>query len=260
MPIGEIWYERTGTSTAHSLLLLKLLFTSEPLSVQVHPDDAYARTMGLPNGKTEAWYILSSSPEAKGALGLKQRLDPQQLRQAITDGSISDLVMWMHVSSDDATFVPAGTIHAIGPGLVIAEIQQRSDATFRMFDYGRQRKLHIKNAIAVADVGAARLQVRPIPLTEQPNLLVSCDHFVLERIDLAPESSCCLEAKRETWLLFLRGSTVAGSFDVATGDAIFAESDRLTIDAGGAGSTFLAAYLGPDTIADFLCPRLDNCV
>ena len=97
----------------------------------------YAQSMGLPNGKTEAWYVLSATPEAKVALGLKRRLTPQQLREAIDDGSISDLVVWQAVSAGDVIFVPAGTIHAIGAGLVIAEIQQRSDATFRLFDHGR---------------------------------------------------------------------------------------------------------------------------
>ena len=129
--IGEIWYERSDNSDINPSLLLKLLFTSQPLSIQVHPDDAFARSMGLPNGKTEAWYVLSAAPDAKVALGLRRRLSPQQLRAAIDDGLISDLVVWHAVSADDVISVPAGTIHAIGAGLVIAELQQRSDTTFR---------------------------------------------------------------------------------------------------------------------------------
>ena len=146
-------------------------------------------SMGLPNGKTEAWYVLSAAPGAKVALGLKRRLTPQQLREAVDDGSISDLVVWQAVSPDDVIFVPAGTIHAIGAGLVIAEIQQRSDATFRLFDHGRQRELHIESAIAVADAGPAHFQMRPNRLTDERTLLVSNPHFVFERIDLAPNSS-----------------------------------------------------------------------
>src|SRR3954469_20497780 len=141
--VGEIWYERPGEVTADPSLLLKLLFTSQPLSIQVHPDDAFARSMGLPNGKTEAWYILSASPGAKVALGFDRRLTSQQLRQSIADGSISDLVLWQTVVPGEVIFVPAGTVHAIGGGLVIAEIQQRSDTTFRLFDYGRQRDLNV---------------------------------------------------------------------------------------------------------------------
>ena len=159
----------SGSAAAAPSLLLKLLFTNQPLSIQVHPDDAYAQSIGLPNGKTEAWYVLSAAPEAKVALGLKRRLTPQQLRQAIDDGSISDLVVWQAVSAGDTIFVPAGTIHAIGAGLVIAEIQQRSDATFRLFDHGRGRELHIDNAIAVADAGPADVQVTPISAYRRAN-------------------------------------------------------------------------------------------
>src|SRR3990172_6735295 len=92
--ICEIWYERPGEPAPNSSLLLKLLFTSEPLSIQVHPDDAHAQSMGLPNGKSEAWYVLSAAAGAKVALGLKRRLTHQQLREAAHDGSISDLVVW----------------------------------------------------------------------------------------------------------------------------------------------------------------------
>ncbi len=242
--IGEIWYERPGAAAAEPSLLLKLLFTSQPLSIQVHPDDAFAQSIGLPNGKTEAWYVLSAAPEAKVALGLKQRLTPQQLREAVDDGSISDLVVWRAVSPGDVIFVPAGTIHAIGAGLVIAEIQQRSDATFRLFDHGRQRELHVENAIAVADAGPADFQVQPNRLTDERTLLVSSPHFVFERIELPPNSAWRLEADRETWLLVLDGGARAGSFDVATGDAVFAQSDRVDIHAGPTGMVGLVAYTG----------------
>jgi mannose-6-phosphate isomerase len=243
-PIGEIWYERPTSGVSNPSLLLKLLFTNEPLSIQVHADDAYAQSMGLPNGKTEAWYVLSAAPGAKVALGLKQRLTHQQLRQAVDDGSISELVVWRTVLPDDVIFVPAGTIHAIGAGVVIAEIQQRSEATFRLFDYGRQRELHIERAIAVAIAGPARFRVRPNRFTDERSLLVSGPHFVLERINLAPNSTWSLEAKRETWLLVLSGDAVAGSFDVATADAVFAQSDRVDIRVGSTGMMGLVAYTG----------------
>ena len=173
---------------------------------------------------------------------------------AIDDGSISDLVVWRAVSADDVIFVPAGTIHAIGAGLVIAELQQRSDTTFRLFDYGRQRELHIENAIVVADAGPADFQVQPNQLTAERRLLVSNPHFVFERIDLAPNSSWCLDAKRETWLLVVGGSAIAGSFDVATGDALFAQSDRVDIHAGAAGMVGLVAYTGGGPIPHLLQP------
>ena len=250
--IGELWYERPATGLPDPSLLLKLLFTNEPLSIQVHPDDAYARSMGLPNGKTEAWYVLSAAPGAKVALGLKSRLTQQQLRQAVEDGSISDLVVWQTALPDDVIFVPAGTIHAIGAGLVIAEIQQRSDATFRLFDHGRQRELHIESAIAVAKAEPARFRVRPNRLSDQRTLLVSNSHFVLERIDLAANSHWCMEAKRETWLLVLSGGGVAGSFEVARTDAVFAQMDRVDIHAGSNGMVALAAYTGIGPIPHLL--------
>jgi mannose-6-phosphate isomerase len=242
--IGEIWYERPGTPAADPALLLKLLFTSQPLSIQVHPDDAFAHSIGLPNGKTEAWYVLSATPEAKVALGLNRRLTSQQLREAIGDGSISDLVRWQTVSANEIVLVPAGTIHAISAGLVIAEIQQRSDVTFRLFDQGRQRELHIERAIAAADAGPADLQITPTRLADARTLLVSNAHFVFERFDLAPSSAWRLQAERETWLLVLSGGARAGSLDLVTGDAIFAQSDRVDICPGPIGMVGLAAYTG----------------
>ena len=157
--IGELWFQRPDMNAPDPALLLKLLFTKEPLSIQVHPDDAFAQSIGLGHGKTEAWYILSATPGAKIAVGLKRQLTTPQLRASIEDGSISDLVHWHRVLKDDVIFVPAGTIHAIGPGLVVAEIQQRSGATFRLFDHGRQRELHVDNAVAAANAG--RLNANP---------------------------------------------------------------------------------------------------
>jgi mannose-6-phosphate isomerase len=255
VPIGEIWYERPDKPARDPSLLLKLLFTSEPLSIQVHPDDAYARSKGLPNGKTEAWYVLDAAPGAQVALGLKHRLTREQLREAVDDGSISNLVVWKTVLRDDAIFVPAGTIHAIGAGLVIAEIQQRSDATYRLFDHGRQRELHIESAIAVANAGPARFRVRPNPFSHERTLLVSGPHFVLERIDLPPNSTWCLEAKRETWLLVLSGGAMAGPFDVAPADAVFAQADQVHIHAGTNGMVGLVAYTGVGPIPHLLLRR-----
>ena len=250
--IGEIWYERPNQAAANSSLLLKLLFTSQPLSIQVHPDDAHAQSIGLPNGKTEAWYVLSAAPGAKVALGLKQRITPQKLRSAVDDGSISNLVVWRAVSADDVIFVPAGTIHAIGAGVVIAELQQRSDATFRMFDHGRQRELHIENAVAVANAGPADFQAQSNRLSSERTILVASPHFMFEKIDLPPNSAWRLKAARETWLLVLSGGARTGSFDVATGDAVFMQADHVNIDTGTAGLVGLLGYTGIGPVPDLL--------
>ncbi|MET0868702.1 MAG: class I mannose-6-phosphate isomerase [Pseudorhodoplanes sp.] len=252
--LGEIWYERTTSTDAAPSLLLKLLFTDEPLSIQVHPDDAYAQSIGFPNGKTEAWYVLSAAPDAKVAVGLKRRLNAEQLRHAIDNGSIADLVLWQGVRPGAAIFVPAGTIHAIGAGLVIAEIQQRSDTTFRLFDHGRGRELHVEDSIAVADAGPATAAVKSQRLSETRMVLGSNTHFVFERIDLAPNSHWVLEAGQETWLLAIQGAARVGPFDLATGSAVFAKSDRVSLDAGETGLAALVAYTGG------LVPDLLRCV
>ncbi|MFZ0422314.1 MAG: class I mannose-6-phosphate isomerase [Xanthobacteraceae bacterium] len=250
--IGEVWYERPDSANADPSLLLKLLFTSQPLSIQVHPDDAYAHSIGLPRGKTEAWYVLSAAPGAKVAVGLTRQLTRPQLRTAIDDGSIADLMMWRSVSARDVISVPAGTIHAIGAGLVIAEIQQRSDTTFRLSDSGRGRELHIENAIAVAHAGPADFRPRPKRFTNERTILVSGPYFVFERISLPPASSWSLEAERETWLLVVSGNATAGSFEIVTGEAVFAQTDTVEIKVGATGMVGLVAYTGDSAVAKLL--------
>ena len=242
--IGEIWYERAERSPTEPSLLIKLLFTSQPLSIQVHPDDAFAHSVGLPRGKSEVWYVLSATPEAKVALGLKQRMTPRQLSAAVDDGSIADLVEWKTVSPGDVIYVPAGTIHAIGAGLVIAEVQQRSDATFRLFDYARPRELHVERAIAVAKTGPAEFQIQPKQISKERTLLVSCPHFTFERINLPPNSRWQLEAYRETWLLVLSGGARTDTFDVIAGDAVFAQLDVVKMRTGSDGMSGLVAFTG----------------
>jgi mannose-6-phosphate isomerase len=236
--IGELWFQRADKNAPVPKLLLKLLFTSAPLSIQVHPDEAFARTMGLPNGKTEAWYVLSATPTAEVAVGLKVRLTPQKLRASIRDGSIADLIQWRPVAKGDVIFVPAGTIHAIGAGIVLAEIQQHSDATFRLFDFGRQRELHEDDAVAASDAGPAQIQPGPRRLTTERTLLVSSPYFVLERIDLRANASFSL-----------------GLAAASVGDAIFiggtdheVRKVATSMVVGANGLSGLIAYPGPDPI------------
>jgi mannose-6-phosphate isomerase len=250
--IGELWFQRAKTNTPEPALLLKVLFTTEPLSIQVHPDDAFAQSIGLAHGKTEAWYVLSATPDAKVAVGLKQRLTPSQLRASIEDGSISELVQWHQVRKDAFIFVPAGTIHAIGSGLVIAEIQQRSDTTFRLFDYGRQRELHVDNAVAAANAGPGGCQSVPSRFTDARTLLVVSPQFVLERIDLSRKSNWELHAERETWFLAVEGHAQIGLTNASVGEAFFLEADRTDIKVGSDGLKALIAYLGPEPSASLL--------
>ncbi|WP_413990815.1 class I mannose-6-phosphate isomerase [Labrys okinawensis] len=251
-PIGELWCQRSALITVEPALLLKLLFTTEPLSIQVHPDDAFARSIGLDHGKTEAWYILSATADASVALGLKRELDPAQLRTAIEDGSISDLVQWRGVQKHDVIFVPAGTIHAIGPGIVLAEIQQRSDATFRLFDYGRQRKLDVNDAVAASSREAPVTQARAARLSDVRILLVANPYFILERIDLAANSNWELKAEHETWLLVLDGHAEVGRMKAGIGKAFFMDAEEVPITVGAQGLSGLLAYPGPKPAADVL--------
>src|SRR5437763_9972981 len=178
--VGELWFERADKDAPVPALLLKLLFTSQPLSIQVHLDDTFARAMGMPNGKSEAWYIVSAKPDAKIGVGLQHRVTPQELRASIRNGSIVELVQWRPVAQGDVIFIPAGTIHALGAGIVLAEIQQRSDTTFRLFDYGRARELHVDNGVAVAHPWPPRSPGNPTRLTDERTVLVASRPFVFE--------------------------------------------------------------------------------
>ncbi len=170
-PIGEVWLTgdqcvaETGPFAGRSLndivrshgvslvgkdhlgetfpLLVKILFPKEKLSVQVHPDDAMAQKYGDPRGKTECWYALDAEPGAQVALGIRPGVAPEKVRSAILDETLEDLLAWLPVEKRDMIYVDAGTVHAIGPGVVLLETQQNSDLTYRMYDYGRPRELHV---------------------------------------------------------------------------------------------------------------------
>jgi mannose-6-phosphate isomerase len=256
--VGEIWFERPECDAPASALLLKLLFTKEQLSIQVHPDDAHAKAMGLASGKTEAWYILHAAPGAQVALGLKRSFSGHQLRQAALDGSLAKFITWRSVWAGDTVFVPAGTIHSLSAGLVVAEIQQRSDTTFRLFDPGRDRELHIDQGVGVAHADVAPEQPRPRRLGDERTLLVSTHHFILERLDLPVGCERCLEAESETWLLVVSGGGHAGSFGVGPGSVVFASSDRVVIRPGADGLVCVVAYTGTGRPASHLLRNVEQ--
>lgn len=250
--VGELWFERADKDAPTPSLLLKLLFTSEPLSIQVHPDDTFARAIGLRNGKSEAWYILSAKPDAQIGAGLKHRVTPQELHASIRNGSIVDLLDWRAVAAGDSIFIPAGTIHAIGAGIVLAEIQQHSDATFRLFDYGSQRELHEDNGVAVANTGPLRVLCHPTRLTSTRMVLVASRHFVLEQVDLPAGSNWALLAEPETWILVLEGHAAVGLAAASIGQTIFVGGDRASIVVGADGLKALIAYPAPHPVESLL--------
>jgi mannose-6-phosphate isomerase len=163
-------------------LLVKLLFPAEKLSVQVHPDDAQARSLGETRGKTECWYVLEAEPGAAVALGLKDGVDVAQVKAAVTDGTMME---WVLVSAGDMLFVDAGTVHAIAPGVVLLETQQTSDVTYRLYDYGRPRELHLEKGLQVIKTKTATGKVAP-RIMNGFTRLIEQKYFVVDRFDVAP--------------------------------------------------------------------------
>jgi mannose-6-phosphate isomerase len=171
--IGEVWYEGIPDPP----LLVKFLFTSEKLSVQVHPGDDYARRHHNSRGKTEMWYVLGAEQGAQVAAGFRQQLTAERVREAALSGEIEDLLQWFNAAPGDTFFIPAGTVHAIGAGLTLCEIQQNSDVTYRLYDYGRPRELHLDQSLEVADLGPYEARQSP-----QNGVLVSCPYFTTQKL------------------------------------------------------------------------------
>lgn len=148
--IGEIWFAHPDGDAAP--FMIKFLFTSERLSIQVHPDNAAAQAAGLPRGKEECWLVLDARPGAELGVGLNGEITREELHDAALDGSIVDRIDWRRSKTNDFVYNQAGTIHAIGPGLTIVEIQQNVDCTYRIYDYGRARELHLDEGLKVSSL------------------------------------------------------------------------------------------------------------
>ena len=240
-PVGEISFDSGEAGERDRLLLLKLLFTGETLSIQVHPDDAAAKSMGMESGKSEAWYVLAAEDGAQVAVGLKRPLTQLEFRKAALDASLDGLLDWQEAATGDVFYVPAGTVHAIGAGLVIAEIQQRNETTFRVWDHGRSCELHIEQAIAVARLEPASSRKLSRHITVEHSELMSCPFFTLERLDLPADTSWEVTANRESWALVVGGGGTIGSLTARIGDGFFAEADRADIHVGRDGIVLLIA-------------------
>jgi mannose-6-phosphate isomerase len=168
--IGEVWFEGLPDLP----LLIKFLFTTEPLSVQVHPE-----------GKTEMWHILAAEAGAKIAAGFRQKISEERLRASALSGEIEALLEWHQARPGDTFFIPAGTVHAIGAGLTLCEIQQWSDVTYRLFDYGRPRELHLDEGARVSQLGP-----HPARQSAREGVLVTCPFFTTERVRVDGGVSC----------------------------------------------------------------------
>ncbi len=245
-PIGEVWLTgemckaATGAFAGQSLqaitdqhgqellgtalgdgefpLLIKLLFPKEKLSVQVHPDDAMARKYGAPRGKTECWYALDAQPGAQVALGIREGVTCEEIRAAIKAATLQDLLEMVPVQKGDMLFVDAGTVHAMGPGVVILETQQTSDLTYRMYDYGRPRELHLEKSLE-----AMRLKTRagkvPPQSVNRHSVLIDEKYFEIERwsLDHGGEFSSLTASTGDVQMIFVADGAIRVSAD--EGDA-----------------------------------------
>ena len=185
--LGEIFAEDRESLLGSSArgegspLLIKVIFAKDKLSVQVHPDDAMAQKYGSPRGKTECWYALAAEPGAQVACGLKAGVTAEKVRTGIADGSLEQDLNAIPIAAGDMIFVDAGTVHAIWPGSVILETQQNSDITYRMFDYGRPRELHIERSLEAMRLATHAGKVAPRVLPDR-TILVDAEFFRVERI------------------------------------------------------------------------------
>ena len=238
-PVGEVWFDAPAGQDLP--LLVKYIFTSEKLSVQVHPNDEQAHARGLARGKNECWYILDAQEGSSLGLGLHSAVSADELRNAAVDGSIEHLMDWKRVAAGDFFYVPAGTIHAIGAGITLLEVQQNSDVTYRLYDYGRPRELHLDDGIAVAKPGAYAASNSRSAAGPVDTILVDGPHFSLIRAtstDAIPPSL----ASRQRWVMPLTGEARSSGDGATPGECLFLEpGSPISLTAG---TTVLVAAEG----------------
>lgn len=223
---GEVWFDTDGR-----LPLIKFLFTTDRLSVQVHPNDTYAREHENSAGKTEMWHVLRASPAARVAIGFREPVSAELMKQSALDGTIEGLLNWLPVRPGDTFFVPAGAVHAIGAGIALCEIQQRSDITYRLYDYGRPRELHLEKAIAVSHLGAS---------PGRSALPVRCPYFHTERLQVF-ESHELGPITQPSALIVLQGEGLAGDEPYLPGEVLeIAPETAVSIRGKG---TFLRTFI-----------------
>nr|WP_166178754.1 class I mannose-6-phosphate isomerase [Altererythrobacter segetis] len=230
--IGEIWFEPPQDLPQ---LLVKYIFTSEKLSVQVHPTDEQTEAKGLGRqGKSECWLVIDAEPGATLGIGFDKPVDAETMRQAAQDGSIEGMLTWHEVKPGDFFYIPANTVHAIGGGCSIIEVQQNSDITYRLYDYGRPRELHLDEGMAVAKgepYDMSRHQVVPangdVSLVEGP-------FFRLDRIDGICDEAIARKYRGCLLVIPREGTACVSEEPVTAGQCSLARSiDDVVFDPAG---------------------------
>jgi mannose-6-phosphate isomerase len=242
--IGEIWFE---PPLAVRTLLVKYIFATQALSVQVHPSDTQTISQGIGRqGKEECWLIIAAEPGARLGIGFDSYVDPQIMRAAALDGSIETMLTWHEVAAGDFFYIPANTVHAIGAGVSLIEVQQNSDITYRLYDYGRPRELHLDAAVEVAcghpyDLDRWRTFIAP----DSSLSLVDGPLFKLDQIAGRP-SDDLIESYADPVLIIPRsGEVIIDGHIIRPGQC--AVANRLSdIDIKSPDTVFLAAksYVG----------------
>jgi len=245
--IGEIWFQ--APPGADPELMVKYLFTSERLSIQVHEDDASALAAGHARGKDEAWIILAAEPDSTIALGLTHEATQDFLRAAALDGSIETLVDWKPVAAGDVIYSPARTVHAIGAGLTLIEVQQNVDLTYRLYDYGRPRELHVDAGIAVSDPVPFTRTTTPRTVAPGRSVLTEGGKFIVERWDWTGSRTVVLGSDRSGWLIPVLGGGLIDNAPYHAGECWLVEG-RATIAPDPSGD-LLFAYPGAAPMAIF---------
>jgi mannose-6-phosphate isomerase len=213
--IGEVWF----TGAREQPLLVKYLFTREPLSIQVHPNDDQARARGLPHGKSECWTILDAEPGARLGLGIKHHVSEEELRAAALDGSIEQMMSWRAVRAGDFFMVPSGTVHAVGAGISLLEFQQNVDVTYRLYDYGRPRALHLEDGAAVARREPYPEALKQRVTGDDERILVDGPHFVVVH------GSRDFLRDRQRWIMPLEGNARSSGDTAGPGECLLVDPD-----------------------------------
>lgn len=229
-------------------LLVKFIFTTERLSVQVHPDDEYALEHHDCLGKTEAWYIVDSQPPHEVAIGFKEQLTPERFEASVHSGEIELLLEWRKVKPGDLVFTPAGTVHAIGAGLTVCEIQENSDITYRLYDYGRPRELHLEHGMKVSRLTPHDCEPEPVAITPWRDNLLHCDYFRIER--LRPQATIRISPSTDFYLILvcLRGEGKFEGSSFAPGRAWFVPAGSPSFAIEGSGSEWLLTYTAKEML------------